>query len=168
MLYPSNISKQSDRSVLGPEQTWIKIKATHRYTYHDVLNSNWLCLKQSTIESKLWQMLMAVLMYIWIWVSSLIHMTQRMTDHAVLYVCHLLSLCIGVLFHITVAQQPVALSLVNVRPVTALPPPACRWLEPPSLIAAMWNGASWNRQDGGISGIRGLDVSCIFHNYNSL
>ena len=65
-------------------------------------------------------------------------------DHVVLCVpvCHLLSLWIGVSFHIAAAQQPVALSLVNVRPVTGLPPPACRWLRPPSLIAAMWNGAS--------------------------
>ena len=69
-------------------------------------------------------------------------MTQRMTDHAVLCVCHLLSLWIGVLFHVAAAQQRVALSLVNVGPVTGLPPSACRWLGPPSLIAAMWNGAS--------------------------
>ena len=69
-------------------------------------------------------------------------MTPGMTDHVVLYVCHLLSLWIGVSFHIAAAQQPVALSLVNVRPVTGLPPLACRWLGPPSLISAMWNGAS--------------------------
>ena len=65
-------------------------------------------------------------------------MIQMITDHVVLYVCHLLSLWIGILCHIAAAQH----SLVNVRPLTGLPPPAYRWLEPPFLIAAMWYGAS--------------------------
>ena len=72
-------------------------------------------------------------------------MIQMMTDHVMLYVCHLLSFWIGVWCHIAAAQQPVALvalSLVNVRPVTGLPLPAYRWLGPPSLIAAMRYGAS--------------------------
>ena len=62
--------------------------------------------------------------------ASLMDMTRRMTDHVVLYMCHSLSVWIGVLSHLAVAQQVVVLLLVNVRLMTGLPPPACRWPGP--------------------------------------